>query len=73
MAIAKAGLPIVLGIIVAVLVGAFVGLVNGLLVTFAKLPPFIATLGMLGVAAGCRSSSAARTRCTACRQLPPVR
>ena len=32
--------------------GAVVGLVNGLLITQAKLPPFIATLGMLGVARG---------------------
>ncbi len=52
MAIAKAGFPIVPGIIIAVLVGAVIGLVNGLLVTVAKLPPFIATLGMLGVARG---------------------
>jgi ribose transport system permease protein len=52
MAIAKAGLPIVPGIIVGVLTGAVIGLVNGLLVTQMRLPPFIATLGMLGVARG---------------------
>jgi ribose transport system permease protein len=52
MAIAKAGFPIVPGIIVGVLTGAVIGLVNGLLVTQMKLPPFIATLGMLGVARG---------------------
>ncbi len=52
MAIANAGLPIIVGIIVGVLVGAAVGLVNGLLVTQMGLPPFIATLGMLGVARG---------------------
>ena len=52
MAIAKAGLPIELGILVAVAAGAVIGLVNGLLVTQMKLPPFIATLGMLGVARG---------------------
>jgi ribose transport system permease protein len=52
MAIANAGLPLVLGILVAVLAGAVIGLVNGLLVTQMKLPPFIATLGMLGVARG---------------------
>src|SRR5581483_8517052 len=33
MAIAKAGLPIALGILIAVLAGALVGFVNGLLVT----------------------------------------
>jgi ribose transport system permease protein len=52
MAIAKAGFPIVPGLIIGVLAGAAVGLVNGLLVTQLRLPPFIATLGMLGVARG---------------------
>ena len=52
MAIANAGFPIIVGIIVGVLVGAAVGLVNGLLITQMRLPPFIATLGMLGVARG---------------------
>ncbi len=52
MAIAKAGFPIVPGIIIGVLAGAAIGLVNGLLITQMKLPPFIATLGMLGVARG---------------------
>lgn len=52
MAIAKAGFPIIPGIIIGVLVGAAVGLVNGALVTQMRLPPFIATLGMLGVARG---------------------
>ncbi|HWE10818.1 MAG TPA: ABC transporter permease [Solirubrobacteraceae bacterium] len=52
MAIANAGFPIIPGIIIGILVGAGVGMVNGLLVTQMKLPPFIATLGMLGVARG---------------------
>jgi ribose transport system permease protein len=52
MAIAKSGMPIAVGVLVAVLAGAVIGLVNGLLVTQMKLPPFIATLGMLGVARG---------------------
>jgi ribose transport system permease protein len=52
MAIANAGLPMVPGIIIGVLVGCAIGLVNGLLITQMKLPPFIATLGMLGVARG---------------------
>jgi ribose transport system permease protein len=52
MAIAKAGLPIIPGVMIGVLAGAAVGLVNGLLVTQLRLPPFIATLGMLGVARG---------------------
>ena len=44
------------GIPVAILgglaVGLLVGLVNGTLVAYAKLPPFIVTLGMLGIARG---------------------
>lgn len=34
------------------MVGGVLGLANGLLVTRFKLPPFIATLGMLGIARG---------------------
>jgi ribose transport system permease protein len=52
MAIAKAGFPVIPGVIIGVLVGAGIGLVNGLLITQLRLPPFIATLGMLGVARG---------------------
>jgi ribose transport system permease protein len=52
MAIAKAGFPLVPGVAIGVLAGAVIGLVNGLLVTQMRLPPFIATLGMLGVARG---------------------
>jgi ribose transport system permease protein len=52
MAIAKAGFPIVPGIFIGVLAGAVIGLINGLLITQMRLPPFIATLGMLGVARG---------------------
>ncbi|WP_026923858.1 ABC transporter permease [Glycomyces arizonensis] len=37
---------------VAVAVGAAAGLVNGLLVSFARLPPFIATLGMMSAGRG---------------------
>lgn len=39
-------------LILGVLAGALVGLVSGLAITRASLPPFIATLGMLGVARG---------------------
>ncbi len=37
---------------VAIAVGATAGLVNGLLVTLARIPPFIATLGMMSAARG---------------------
>jgi len=40
-------LPIPLGILGGVLAGGLAGLVNGLLISRMKIPPFIATLGML--------------------------
>jgi ribose transport system permease protein len=43
---------ITLAIFSALLIGAFVGIVNGYLVAFLKVPPFIATLGMYGIAHG---------------------
>lgn len=46
------GLPWPTVIVVAVASGGLIGLVNGLLVTKAAIPSFIATLGMLGVARG---------------------
>ncbi|WP_377806124.1 ABC transporter permease [Azospirillum sp. A29] len=48
----KAGAPVPLGMGLGILVGAFCGLLNGLCVTRLKLPPFIATLGMMMVARG---------------------
>ncbi|MDR2900835.1 MAG: ABC transporter permease [Treponema sp.] len=43
----KAGVPIPVAVLFAVLSGCVVGLINGLLVSYAKLPPFIATLGTM--------------------------
>ena len=40
------------GIVAALAVGAAAGGVNGLLVTFGRIPPFIATYGMLWIAQG---------------------
>jgi ribose transport system permease protein len=40
------------GLLAATGIGLSVGVVNGLLITKAKLVPFIATLGMLGIAGG---------------------
>jgi ribose/xylose/arabinose/galactoside ABC-type transport system permease subunit len=48
----EAGLPVPIAIGVALVVGVSCGLVNGLLVTYGRLPPFIATLGMMSVARG---------------------
>ena len=46
------GLPIPLAISVGLLIGLTCGSVNGLLIAYGKLPPFIATLGMMSVARG---------------------
>jgi ribose transport system permease protein len=46
------GLPVPLGILAAILTGTFAGFLNGIMVSKMKLPPFIATLGMLNVARG---------------------
>ena len=44
--------PLFLPVLVAVLVGMLVGAINGSLVAYAKLPPFIATLGMMSLCRG---------------------
>src|SRR6478735_4198523 len=46
------GFPIPLAMLIGIAVGAVLGIINGQLVTRFKLPPFIATLGMLGIARG---------------------
>jgi ribose transport system permease protein len=51
-ALAIASWGLVPGVIAGILTGAVVGAVNGGLVTYAKIPSFIVTLGMLGVAHG---------------------
>ncbi len=48
----KAGAPVGVGMFAGVLVGVACGGVNGLCVTLLKLPPFIATLGMMLLARG---------------------
>jgi ribose transport system permease protein len=48
----KAGAPVPVGMFCGLLVGALCGAVNGLCVTVLRLPPFIATLGMMLVARG---------------------
>jgi len=49
---ARSGLPMELAIVAALATGAAAGLVNGLLITFGRLPAFVATLAMLSVARG---------------------
>lgn len=48
----QAGAAVPVAIALALAVGLGCGLVNGVLVTFGRLPPFIATLGMMSVARG---------------------
>ncbi len=45
----EAGVPGVLAFLVGMVVGALAGLLNGVLVSVWKLPPFIVTLGTLGI------------------------
>ncbi len=46
------GLPIPIGLLAGIATGLLAGFANGFLIAKAKLPPFIATLGMLNVAKG---------------------
>ncbi|MER6015739.1 ABC transporter permease/substrate-binding protein [Streptomyces bluensis] len=46
------GIPVWIAVILAVATGIACGLVNGVLVSYGKLPPFIATLAMLSVGRG---------------------
>lgn len=48
----KAGLSPLVAITAGILVGGLVGMINGLAITRLRVVPFIATLGMLGVARG---------------------
>ena len=45
-------LPVIVPIVVALACGILAGLVNGLLIAYTKIPPFIATLGMMVSARG---------------------
>jgi len=40
------GLPVEIAVLIGLSVGAFCGYINGILVAYVKLPPFIVTLGM---------------------------
>ncbi|MCP8894637.1 ABC transporter permease [Shinella daejeonensis] len=51
-AVIDGGLPLYLGFVAAIGAGVLVGSVNGFLISYARLPPFIVTLGMLGIAQG---------------------
>lgn len=51
-AISVWGLPIPLGILVGLLTGMLAGLVSGVVISRMKIPPFVATLGMMMIARG---------------------
>lgn len=46
------GFPVPLAMLIGILTGSACGLINGILITRMKLPPFIATLGMMLIARG---------------------
>lgn len=46
------GVPVWFAVIVSIAAGIAVGLVNGVMIAYGKLPPFIATLAMLSVGRG---------------------
>jgi ribose/xylose/arabinose/galactoside ABC-type transport system permease subunit len=48
-----AGAPIPIALAASLAVGFGFGLLNGLAITLGRLPPFIATLGMMSIARGC--------------------
>lgn len=50
--IADKGLPLVVCYIVAIATGVICGLINGIGVAYVGFPPFIMTLGMMGIARG---------------------
>ncbi len=46
----SSGVPFPLGVFGVILVGALIGLVNGVFIAYLRLPPFIVTLGMMSIA-----------------------
>src|SRR5258708_39719461 len=48
----RAGWPPFLALLAGVVVGGVVGLINGLAISVLRVVPFVATLGMMGIARG---------------------
>ena len=48
----EAGVPVPIALLIGLAVGLACGLINGVLISWGKLPPFISTLGMMSVARG---------------------
>jgi ribose/xylose/arabinose/galactoside ABC-type transport system permease subunit len=62
------GMPIWISILIGILMGAVIGLINGTLLIKTKLPPFIVTLGMMGLA---RGAALVITKGTSISGFPP--
>ena len=48
----RADMPILMSILIGILTGMLIGFINGILIVKTKVPPFIITLGMMGLARG---------------------
>jgi ribose/xylose/arabinose/galactoside ABC-type transport system permease subunit len=46
------GIPVLLAVLIGLALGAALGFLNGLIITKARVPPFVATLGMMTVGRG---------------------
>ncbi len=49
---ALVGLPVIIPLVVGLAIGSLAGVLNGTLISYTKIPPFIATLGMMVSARG---------------------
>ncbi|GLQ09970.1 monosaccharide-transporting ATPase [Devosia yakushimensis] len=49
---ALVGLPVVIPLVIGLAIGTLAGIINGSLISYTKIPPFIATLGMMVSARG---------------------
>jgi inositol transport system permease protein len=56
-------LPVIVPIAVGLACGLFAGLINGLLIAYTRIPPFIATLGMMVSARGAARWWSTASRC----------
>lgn len=52
LAMVNMGLPVLLGVLVAVVLGGALGCANGLITVVLRVPSFITTIGMAGIASG---------------------
>ncbi len=46
------GIPVIMAIFLSVVIGALIGLLNGFVISYGKVPAFITTLGMMSIARG---------------------